>query len=325
MTDNRIIEGKDKDDNPVKVMLKVPAAQEYRDSQMEYNKAFRKALDSGALLRQKLSDYMREQGIWNEAKQKENDAFVQKIQEKEALLKKGGIRLSDAREIALELRVLRAEFREFLAEKNTMDQNSAEGQADNARFAELTRLCMLNPSTKEPYFQTQADFDGAADQPWVIEGSSELASMIYGLDPNYDNKLEENKFLREFKFSNDENRLINENGHLVDGKGKLLTEDGRYVQYRTKKAELAQDEKNRYYVNRDGEEVVEIVDEDGNTTWEKPENMERQPFLDDQDKPVVVEAEAEEGEVKEKAEATEEKKPKTRRKTTKVETDTEAS
>jgi hypothetical protein len=306
-------------------MLKVPAAQEYRDSQMEYNKAFRKALDSGALLRQKLSDYMREQGIWNEAKQKENDAFVQKIQEKEALLKKGGIRLSDAREIALELRVLRAEFREFLAEKNTMDQNSAEGQADNARFAELTRLCMLNPSTKEPYFQTQADFDGAADQPWVIEGSSELASMIYGLDPNYDNKLEENKFLREFKFSNDENRLINENGHLVDGKGKLLTEDGRYVQYRTKKAELAQDEKNRYYVNRDGEEVVEIVDEDGNTTWEKPENMERQPFLDDQDEPVVVEAEAEEGEVEEKAEATEEKKPKTRRKTTKVETDTEAS
>lgn len=324
MTDNRIIEGKDKDDNAVKVMLKVPGAQEYRDSQMEYNKAFRKALDSGALLRQKLSDYMREQGIWNEAKQKKNDEYVQKIQDKESLLKKGGIRLSDARQIALDLRVLRAEFREFLAEKNTMDQNSAEGQADNARFAELTRLCMLNPSTKEPYFQTQADFDGAADQPWVIEASSELASMIYGLDPNYDDKLEENKFLREFKFSNDDNRLINENGHLVDGKGRLLTEDGRYVQYRTKKAELAQDEKNRYYVNREGEEVIEIVDEDGNVTWERPENMDRQPFLDDEDKPVVIEAEAQEEETEEKAETTEEKKPKTRRKTTKVETDTEA-
>ena len=63
----RIIESKDKDGNTVKVGLKSPGLKEYRDSQIEYNKAFREALDSGALLRQKLTDYMRDQGIWNEA------------------------------------------------------------------------------------------------------------------------------------------------------------------------------------------------------------------------------------------------------------------
>ena len=77
MTDkNRIIESKDKDDNAVKVKLIVPTAQKYRDSQIEYNKAFRKALDSGALLRQKLSDYMEEQGIESDVTIAFTDGYI---------------------------------------------------------------------------------------------------------------------------------------------------------------------------------------------------------------------------------------------------------
>ena len=50
MTDNnRIVESVDKNDNPVKVNIKAPTADDFRDSQLVYNKAFRAALDSGAL------------------------------------------------------------------------------------------------------------------------------------------------------------------------------------------------------------------------------------------------------------------------------------
>ena len=328
MTD-KIIEGRTKEDKAVKVLLKTPAAKEYRDSQVEYNKAFRKALDSGALLRQKLSDYMKQQGIWDDEKQKVNDDFVNKIQSKEELLKGGGIKLSEAKEIALELRVLRADFREFLSERNTLDQNSAEGQADNARFSELVRLCMLNPNTKEPYFPTQKDYDESADQPWVIEAASELAGMIYGLDPDYDNKLTENKFLKEFDFVNEDLRLVNEAGHLVDAEGRLINEEGRFVAYKTPEAEKNQDEEQLYYVNRDGEEVVKIVDEDGTENWVKASLAERKPFLDDDGNPIITakkeDAEKEEDLVAENL--SDETKPKrTRKKTTKtnkVETDTE--
>ena len=328
MTD-KIIEGRTKDDEVVKVLLKSPGAKEYRDSQMEYNKAFRKALDSGALLRQKLSDYMEQQGIWDDEKQKKNDEFVAKIQSKEELLKGGGIRLSEAKEIALELRVLRAEFRDFLAERNTLDQNSAEGQADNARFSELVRLCMLNPKTKQPYFPTQKDYDESGDQPWVIEAASELASMIYGLDPDYDNKLTENKFLKEFDFVNKDLRLVNEAGHLVDSEGRLINEDGRFVAYKTEEAEKNQDEDQVYFVNREGEEVIEVTDEDGAISWVRADLAERKPFLDDDGKPIIIakkeDAEKEENLVAE--DVKKETKPKTTRKRTtksnKVETDTE--
>lgn len=288
MDKETLVEGLDKDGKAVSVVLKNPGMQEYRDSQIEYNKAFRRALDSGALLRQKLESHMKEQKIWSEEKQRENDEFVQNISAKEEILQSGGIKLSEAKEVALELRVLRADFRDFLAEKNSMDQNSVEGQADNARFSELVRLCMLNPKTKKPYFENQDDYDKNGDQPWVIEASGKLAEIIYGLDPNYDNKLTENKFLKEFDFVDDELSLIDKNGHAVDSEGRLVDENGRFVAYRSKESELAQNAEDRYFVNRDGEEVFEIVDSDGDSTWVTKKNAQRKPFLDDDGKEIIT-------------------------------------
>ena len=95
MTDKQkkeiLVEGVDKDDNKVKTLLKRPTAQDYRDSQVQYNETFRKALDSGALLRQKLTDYMKDQGIWDDEKQKKNDQYIKDISAREDALKAGGM------------------------------------------------------------------------------------------------------------------------------------------------------------------------------------------------------------------------------------------
>ena len=130
----KTIESVDNDGNTVKVLIKNPTAKQYRDSQVEYNKAFRVALDSGALLRQKINDHMVDQGIWGEEKEKKYQKFLTDINEKEDLLKGGGVKLSDAKAAALKLRELRDGFKDLIAERNSLDTNSAEGQADNARF-----------------------------------------------------------------------------------------------------------------------------------------------------------------------------------------------
>ena len=71
--DVRVVVSKDEDDNEVKVAVLKPKAKHLREAQLSYNRAFRDALESGALLRQKLEDHMREQGIWDDTKQERYD------------------------------------------------------------------------------------------------------------------------------------------------------------------------------------------------------------------------------------------------------------
>ncbi len=308
----RTVKGEDHDGNEVVVVVKRPTAQCYNKSQIAYNKSFREALDSGALLRQKLTDYMKEQGIWDEKKEKQYEALVEEINGMEEALKAGGIRLSEAKDIALKLKVKRDEFRDLLSEKNALDNNSAEGQADNARFVSLVSTCIYDASGNSPKFADIKAYEAQADQPWASQAASELANMLYNLDPNYDKNLEENKFLKEFNFVDEELRLINDEGHLTDADGRLINDEGRFIAYRTEEGKKEKDPEQVYFVNREGEEVVLVTNKDGEEEWVKLSLKERKPFLDEEDKPI--------------AEKSEEKpKPKTRRKTTAKKTDAKST
>lgn len=302
MTDKEIFEGEDLNGKVVKFQVKTPGAEEIKKSQLVYNKAFKQALDEGALLRQKLTDYMRKQDLWNDEKEGQYEKLIQEISDMEESLEKGGIRLSTAKEIALDLRKKREEFRDLIAERNALDAASAEGQADNSRFEELVRLCTLNPENGQRYFSNQEDYNASANQPWVVVAAEKLGNAMYGLDPNYEKNLTENKFLQEFDFVDSELRFINEDGHTVDSEGRLTNEEGRYIAYENDDDYKAK--KNPYFVNKDGEKVVE-----GKDGWVKEADVERKPFLDDNDNPIEVEAKKEE-------------KPKTtKRRTRKTKTD----
>ena len=298
------VNAKDKNDKDVTVWVKRPSTSEYKDSQIEYNKAFREALEGGAILKKKLGEYMRSQGLWDDAKDSEEKKLLAAVAKEEGKLKKGGIPLEDAKQIALDLRKTRAKFRTLIAERTLLDSNTVEGQSDNARFNALVTLCVLGTDKVTPVFEDLAQYDKKGDEPWAIEAASELASLIYELDPNYDNTLEENKFLKNYNFANKENELINSDGHAIfldqeTGKEHLIETEGmRFVAYRTEEGYQKQDEEDRYYVNKDGVEI----DEEG-----KPVVDDFVPFLDDSGKPIPVPISAEEAEkAAEEAETAEE-------------------
>jgi hypothetical protein len=298
------VNAKDKNDKDVTVWVKRPSTAEYKDSQIEYNKAFREALEGGAILKKKLGEYMRSQGLWDDDKDSEEKTLLAAVGREEAKLKKGGIPLEEAKEIAINLRKTRAKFRNLIAERTLLDSNTVEGQSDNARFNALVTLCVLDKDKVTPMFEDLSKYDKNGDQPWAIEAAGELASLIYELDPNYDNTLEENKFLKNYNFANKENQLINSDGHAIfldqdTGKEHLIETEGlRFVAYRTEEGYQKQDEEDRYFVNKDGAEI----DEDGN-----PVVDDFVPFLDDSGKPVPVPISAEEAEkAEEEAETTEE-------------------
>ena len=276
------VESKDSKGKKKKIVLILPNAKINKDAQLVYNQSFSSALKSGAILRQKLDQVMREQGIWDDTKQKEYDQIMVDINDNEKRLAGGGIALSEAKALAVEMRGLREDFRGLIAERTSMDGNTAEGQADNSRFNYLVYACMLDQEGKR-VFDSFDHYEERADEPFVVDSAAALAERLYGLDPDYDKNLPENKFLQDYSFVDKDLRFVNDDGHLVDLDGRLVDDDGRFIKY--------YNDGNKVYIDIDGN----VVTEEGDY------KMDFSPFLDDSGEPVPV------PEKEEKAEASEEK------------------
>jgi len=250
-------------------VVRSPSLNDQREAQKAYNQAFTDAIKSKSIVRAKMDDLLEEQGLWNNEKQAKFTSLQQELLDGEKRLAKGGFSLSDAKKLALQMKEIRSEIRDLISVRTSLDNHSAEGQADNARFNYLVSACVVYKDTNEPYFKNLEDYLNKSDDPVSLLGAQKLANMVYGLDNNFEKGLPENKFLHKYKFVDEKLRLIDKKGRLVDVDGKLIDERGRYI-----------DEQGNYvdkYGNR--------VDVDGDYV------VDSEPFLDDEGKPVVLEKE----------------------------------
>lgn len=266
-TFNVTIDGKD-----TSFLIRSPSLQDQREATKVYNLSFSEALKAKAVVRAKLDDLLVDQGLWDAIKQAKFTELQSQILEGERKLAKGGISLSEAKNVALTMKKHREELRDLISVKTNLDTHTAEGQADNARFNYLVSACTVYKENNKPYFSSYEDYTNKASDPVAIAAAQNLAGMLYGLDNDYEEKLPENKFLRQYKFVDDKLRLINKDGKLVDIDGRLVDENGRFI---NEKGEFV--DKDGNLVNADGDYIVEF-----------------KPFLDDDGKPIVMETPKEE-------------------------------
>lgn len=260
-TFNAIIDGKNRE-----LLIKSPSLQDQKEATKVYNQSFNEALKAKAVVRAKLDDLLIEQGLWDGIKQAKFTELQADILEGERKLAKGGISLTEAKNIALQMRKTREDLRELISVKTNLDTHTAEGQADNARFNYLVSACTVYNDTKEQYFKNYEDYNNRSSDPVAILAAQNLANMLYGLEDNYEEKLPENKFLKQYKFVDSKLRLINKDGKLVDEQGRLIDENGRYI-------------------NEQGQ----FIDKDGNLVDKAGDYIiEFTPFLDDEGKPIVI-------------------------------------
>jgi hypothetical protein len=247
--------------------IKSPSLNDQREAQKVYNQAFSDAVKSGCIVRARLDDLLKEQGLWDDSKQAKMNNIQQQISDNEKSLAKGGISLKSAKEIAVKIRDLRDDLRDLISVRTNLDNHTAEGQADNARFNYLISACLVYSDNKDKkYFKDYADYLTKASEPVAIRAAQVLANMLYGLDNDYEKKLPENKFLIKYKFVDDKLRLVNKEGRLVDSEGRLVDETGRFI-------------------NDKGE----YVDKNGNLVDINGDYVEDfQPFTDDDGNPVVI-------------------------------------
>ena len=271
----------DIDDKKVEFKLKSPSFKDQREAQKVYNQAFSDAVKSGCIVRGRLDDLLKEQGLWDDKKEMQLNTFQHEILTCEQKLAKGGISLNTAKGVALEMRELREKLRDLISVRTNLDNNTAEGQADNARFNYLVSCCLVYSDSNKAYFPSYEDYLNRSAEPVAIKGAQVLASKLYGLDDNYEKELAENKFLRQYKFVDENLRFINKEGSFVDSEGRLVNEDGQYIN-----------------------DAGDRVDRFGNLLDEEGEMIvESKPFLDDDGEPVILEDKKEKEDKEEKKDA----------------------
>lgn len=263
--------------NEQEFLLKSPTLGDQREAQKVYNQAFSDAVKSGCIVRARLDDLLKEQGLWDENKQIKFNTLQQQILDNEKSLSKGGISLKMAKEIAIKTKGLREEMRDLISVRTNLDNHTAEGQADNARFNYLISCCLVYSISKDKYFKNYEEYLSRASEPIAIKAAQVLANMLYGLDNDYEKKLPENKFLLKYKFVDEKLRLVNKDGKLVDVDGRLIDENGRFVN-----------------------EKGEFVDKSGNLVDANGDYLtDFKPFIDDDGNPIIDEQEKKENETPE--------------------------
>lgn len=254
-----------KDGTQVELSVKTPSSLDQREGQKVYNRAFTDAIKTQSIVRAKMEDVLREQGLWDDSKQEELENLQFQVSEKEKTLAKGGFKLKDAKSLALDIKSVREKIRDLIGVRTTLDSNTAEGQADNARFNYLVSACVVYKNKEEnKYFTNLDDYLTRITDPGALKGAQILANMIYGLDNDYEKNLPENKFLIKYKFVDNNLRFINNEGKFVDQEGRLVNENGRFI-----------------------DDKGEFVDRTGSRISENGEYIvDREPFLDDEGNPI---------------------------------------
>jgi hypothetical protein len=216
-------EGKDYVIKPINAAASIEA-------QKVYNKAFKRAIEEGAILKKSLEDHMRRQGLWDDSKQEEYESLLKKSAAIEYKIKNGEYKkASEVRDKSIELKRIRNQLTSLLMIRNSMDSTTADGHADNERFFYLITACIYDYENQKPVYTSLDDYHERSETELAAKCATEFANFAYGLEENYEDKLIENKLLKKLGLLDDEGHLTNKKGQRVDLDGNLLNEDGARI------------------------------------------------------------------------------------------------
>jgi len=251
------------DDVTTEYAVRMPTLGEKNEAQAEFNKAFQRHVQSGAIVRAQVDKIVRVRNLWDDELEEKYKSMYDEIRKIELTLRKGGILKSKMRELCIKLRELRYDASTLRSPVTSLDNMTAEAQAETDKFNYLVAKCTVYNTGGEAgkqVFQDVEDFLNRTSDKVAVEAARNLMELVYGLDLDSDKKLIENKLLVEHGLADEKLRLINKDGHLIDVDFNLINEDGRYVN------------SDGEFVNIDGDRV----DEEGNVI------VESQPFIDDE-------------------------------------------
>jgi len=175
--------------------------------------------DPDIMSKVQLNRYLQERGIWDKQKEKEKTDLEKTVADLQDKLNRPGkkkVKLSEARDTAIELRRKRVEYRDLISEKIELESNTTESLADNARFDFLVTCCTFYKDGDEKVYNSIGDYENDSTDI-AFTAAAALGQLLYNLTDSFEATLPENEFLINQKLADGENlALIDFDGNYVD-------------------------------------------------------------------------------------------------------------
>jgi hypothetical protein len=214
---------KDSEDKEKKIVVRKPKQKDFQDAKIYASGIFKRLYESGdVVLRSSVNEHLEKLGLWNKDKEDKLAKLNKEIVAAESKLKRGGIKLSEARTIAIDLKTKRRERTILLIATTELDSKTLEGQMENAEFDFLVSRAIYNEDgtlvfqSVDDYLESESDY--------IAEAAAKAANLIHNFDNEWELKLPENSFLLNHKWKTGKAFAVVEDKQLF-----LLDEDGNKI------------------------------------------------------------------------------------------------
>ena len=228
------------DGTKIQIIVRKPSNAVMSAAQRKGALVWTQCIQEGVMTKKELEKVLEDRGIWTKAKAQEQANILKEISEleKKLYLSRGvTLKTSEGKKIAIQMRRKRIELRDLLAEKVSLEQNTAESLSDNAKFDYIVSQCTFDQH-EQPVYNSIDDYSNRSDDPIAFAAASALATMLYSLDKDFEMKLPENKFLAKFDYINDDLHLVNKDGNKVDTEGRLVNDLGQFINEEGKRVDV---------------------------------------------------------------------------------------
>lgn len=289
------------------VAVRLPTSEDLREAERYSASIFRKEVEAGTWLASEAEKVMRQRNIWNDDMDKRYSEIKKKLLDNEVKVTRRTANLQKGKHgkydkntyygLCIEMRELRNELINLTSVRSSLEGETAEGKANNARINYLIYASTVYNNSKKRIFSSYEDFDAKSiksteNADWfevALQASKIFQELYFGLRTNINDILPENLWLKKYGFVDGEYHLVNEANHRINVNGQLVDEQGRPI-----------------------DENGNFIDINGNPFDDTEYYLiEPKPFMDEEGEPIIDEEyKADLAEYNKKKEAWETKKKK---------------
>lgn len=202
-----------------------PSPKLRQESQIEHSRTFGMLLKcDGILTRIELDRLIKNKKIWEDEKTEEYIKLNNEIAEGLVRLEQKNMRLSEAKDLAIDIVDKRTRLAELNIEYGRYDEMTADAKAEEAARDYLIANCLVDNETGEKIYKTLDEYLENKETALASMAMIAFLQMEYGSAEDIIKNNPENQFLIKYKFVNDDLRFINKEGKLVDRDGNPIEE-----------------------------------------------------------------------------------------------------